>query len=71
MVQTEFSNQKQKYILIYYIEEYIEMGGGINVEYFNEQDLMHNQAQKLLDKHKEKFKIERAGYLQLEYKYEK
>lgn len=58
-----------KYILVYEIKDYPEMGGGTFVEYPANEGEMHKRVEELSNKLEEKFCLCDAGFLQLEYEY--
>ena len=61
-----------KYILVYYIEDHIECGGGCHVRTFNddrEKD-MHKWVNDLAKEFGVKFKILEAGRICVEFQYE-
>jgi hypothetical protein len=60
-----------KYILVYEISDYPEMGGGIYAENFGmEENKMHKRVNELANKNKNNFSVVYAGFLQTEYKYQ-
>lgn len=58
-----------KYILVYEIKDYPDMGGGINVEYPENEQLMHKRVEELSSQLEEKFHLHDAGFLQKEFEY--
>ena len=59
-----------KYILVYEISDYPEMGGGMYAEEFGmDENNLHKRVNELANENKGKFSVTYAGFLQVEYKY--
>lgn len=59
-----------KYILVYEISDHEESVGGMCAEEFGmDENLMHKRVNDLANRHKNKFSVVYAGFLQVEYKY--
>lgn len=59
-----------KHIIIYDILQCYEDGGGIQIEYPDTEQDMHQRVADLHQQHQEKIKIVDAGFLQTEFTYE-
>ena len=57
-----------KYILVYEIDDYPEMGGGTEVEFFEEEQKLHERVNELAS-NDERVSITTAGFLSVEYDY--
>ena len=60
----------ERYILVYVIKDYPEMGGGTYFKSFKEEEDLHKEVNNLASSYKEIFKIVCAGVLAKTYEYE-
>lgn len=59
-----------KYILVYNILEWPDMGGGIQIEFPESEKATHKRVEELFGQYKDQVNIEVAGILQVEFEYE-
>ena len=62
--------RQMKCVLVYYVDDYPEMGGGLAFNIFENEDVMHEMVNELLKKHGDKFRVTFAASIQKEFKYE-